>query len=93
MRSSHKTVYANQLIDNLIKAAEMCDPTMINEFFSLTFEANVEHLNLIEDNLSLEELIHKQHVISQGAILLALFNHFATRQVQNGLSEFSIPLA
>lgn len=95
MRSSHnrKSYFANQVVNNLINAAEICDPVLINEFFSLTIDANLEHLNLISENMSLPELMHRQRVISQGTLLLSMFNHFATRQVENGLGELSIPSA
>jgi hypothetical protein len=95
MRSSHNTMppFANQLINNLIQAAEICDPVLINEFFALAIDSNIEHLNLIDDTLSLDQLIHRQRVIHQGTLLLALFNHFATREIKNGGSQIGIPSA
>lgn len=75
--------YATHIVDALLKAAEQCDPEMINEFLSLSIDANTEHLNLIEDTLPLKEVIRRQRVISQGTMLLALFNHFATHKMLN----------
>lgn len=85
--------YANQVIDALITAADALDPVLVNEFFSLAIDANLEHLNLIDNTLTITDLIHRQRIISQGTTLLSLFNHFATRKIQNGLSELSIPPA
>jgi hypothetical protein len=71
-------------VDEILKTAtEICDPIAIHEFLSLAVEVNIEHLNLIEDTLSLKELVHRQHVLSQGAILLGLFNSLHASQVNN----------
>lgn len=85
-----KTTYANQLIDRIIQAAETCDPEAINDFLGFAIESNLEHLNLIESTLTLPELIRRQKAISQGAVLLSLFNHFATRKIENGLGELGV---
>lgn len=82
---SNNPRYANQVIDNLIKAAELCDPVMINEFFSLTIEANLAHTRLISDQLSYPELAKRHAVLAQGSLLLSLFNHFASHKIRNGL--------
>lgn len=82
MRRSHNTM---QIIDAIIKAADICDPVAINEFFSLTIEANLAHTDLISDQLSYTELAHRQSVIAQGSIMLSLFNHFAAHNIRNGL--------
>lgn len=79
-RNFRNPTFANQLIDNIIKAAESCDPQAINDFFRIAIDANTQHLNLIDATLSVEDLIKRQRAISQGAILLALFNHFALQQ-------------
>lgn len=82
MRRSHntKSYFANQVVDRMIKAAEQCDPEAINDFFSIAIESNTEHLNLIDRTLTAEDLIRRQRAIAQGAVLLALFNHFSAKQ-------------
>jgi hypothetical protein len=81
----NKTYYANQLIDNLIKAAEQCDPVAINDFFSLTIEANLEHLDVIQETISIQERAKRQNALVNGSIMLSLFNHFAYRKITDGL--------
>jgi hypothetical protein len=81
--SSHrdaKSYFANQVIDRMIKAAEQCDPEAINDFFAIAIDSNIEHLNVIDQTLSVDEIIKRQKAISTGATLLALFNHFALQQ-------------
>lgn len=85
MRIQKSSPFANQLIENLIKAAELCDPVAINEFFLLAIHANIEHLNLISETLTLEEEIRRTKILTQGSLFLSLFNHFATRQIRDGL--------
>jgi hypothetical protein len=79
-RFHNNSAFANQLIDNIIKAAQSCDPEAINDFFDIAVDSNIEHLNLIDKTLPVDELIKRQRAISQGAVLLALFNHFALQQ-------------
>jgi hypothetical protein len=69
-----KNPYAHQLINNLIEAAQKGDPQLINEFLAFAIEAGVAHLDLIEDTLPLKDLLHRQRVVSQGTLLLTLFN-------------------
>lgn len=91
MRSSHNnTRYANQLIDNIIKAADTCDPIAINDFFSIAIDSNIEHLNLIDSTLSVDEIVKRQRAIAQGTVLLALFNHF-TLQKRFGEGSVLLP--
>jgi hypothetical protein len=85
MRRSHNP-YSTALIDALIKVADQCDAELINEFLSLSIDLNLEHLDLIDDTLPLNELIHKQKVISQGNTLLTLFNCIHISKVKQGLS-------
>jgi hypothetical protein len=85
MRRS-KNPYAHAVISALVEAAEQCDADIINEFLSSTIEHELEHLDLIEDTLSLQELIHRQRVISQGTNLLTLFNCIYARKVQESLA-------
>jgi hypothetical protein len=77
--------YANELIDTIIRAAEVCDPVAINEFLSLAIESELAHLNLISDQLSYSEIAHRHAILSHGAVLLSLFNRFATDKLRNGL--------
>lgn len=84
--------YANQLIDTLIRAAEICDPAAINEFLSLTIESELAHTQLISDQLSYTELARRYEIIAQGSLLLTLFNHFAAQKLRNGLIGSEIGL-
>ena len=93
MRSSHKQAETMQIVNSIIDAAERFDPVLINEFFALTIDLNYQHLNVIDDTLPLKELIHRQRVLSQGATFLAMFNYFATREVQDGLGKLTVPSA
>lgn len=82
-RSSHNnkpSYFATAIIDRMIQAAEQCDPESINDFFAIAIDSNIEHLNLIDRTLTVEDLIKRQRAIAQGTILLALFNHFALQQ-------------
>jgi hypothetical protein len=91
MSRSHNTPrYANQIIDNLIKAAEICDPVAINEFFLLTIESNMEHLDVINGTISIEESAKRQHAIAQGSILLSLFNHFASKKISERFGMYGV---
>jgi hypothetical protein len=68
-----------KLTDAIRNAVDRCDPKLINEFFDLAIETNQEHLNLIEKTLTLNEVIHRQRVIVQGTLFLAIFNSFLLR--------------
>ena len=89
---SKSSRYANQLVDTIINAAEMCDPVAINEFLSLTIESELAHTQLISDQLSYTELARRYEIIAQGSLLLSLFNHFAAGKLRNGLISNDISL-
>jgi hypothetical protein len=65
------------VVNAIIKAAETCDAEAINDFFNLALDSGSAHIDLIEPTLSSQEFVRRQRAISQGAILLGLFNHFA----------------
>lgn len=90
MRIQKSSPYANQLIDNLIKAAEACDPTAVNDFFSIAIEANLSHLELISAQLSGIDSLKRTNAILAGSILLGLFNHFAARKLRDGLGVHEV---
>lgn len=75
--------YANQVIDKLITAAETLDPIAVNEFFNNCIQAELCHLDLIRSTLTDSELLRRHLVLSQGGILLTLFNHFAASKPVN----------
>lgn len=79
-QSNTKAYFAQQIVNRLIEAAETCDPEAINDFFALAIDANIEHLNIIDGTLSIHDTVRRQKAISNGATLLALFNHFALQQ-------------
>lgn len=80
-----KPRYANQIIDNLISAAEACDPVAVNDFFSIAIESNLSHLELLSGQLSGIDTLKRTNAIMAGSILLGLFNHFAARKLRDGL--------
>lgn len=85
MRRSHNNYFANQIIDNLISAAESCDPVALNDFFSIAVESNLNHLDLIADHISGVDCLKRTNAILAGSILLGLFNHFASRKLRDRL--------
>jgi len=84
-RSSHN-INSIQIVDAIIKAADVCDPVLINEFFDLTIQTELATLDVIKDTLTYSEMSRRQNVLIQGSILLSLFNHFAAKKLRDGLS-------
>lgn len=85
MRRSNHPRYANQIIDNLISAADACDPSAVNDFFSIAIESNLSHLELMSEHLPGIDSMRRQNAILAGSILLGLFNHFAARKLRDSL--------
>lgn len=82
MRRSHNTI---QVVDAIIKAADQLDPVLINEFFALTIETNMAHIEVMGNELSIKERSRRQDILCQGSLLLSLFNYFAAQKLRNSL--------
>lgn len=79
-----------QMVNTIIEAAEACDPVALNDFFQIAVESNLDHLELINDNLDPCESMKRQNAILAGSILLGLFNHFSARKLRDGLGIHEI---
>jgi hypothetical protein len=92
MRITPMPPYANQVVDALIKASNTLDPVMVNEFFAITLEANLAHLELIKGTLSETELLRRHTILCQGSLFLSMFNHFAAKKGGDGLGVDKVRL-
>jgi hypothetical protein len=92
MRSSHNKNKARtmQIVNTVIDAADACDPVALNDFFRIAIEANLSHLELINETLTPVESMKRQNALLAGSILLGLFNHFSTRKLRDGLGVHEI---
>lgn len=74
-----------QVVNAVISAADACDPIALNDFFSIAIEANLNHLELIDETLPMAESVRRHNALMAGSIMLGLFNHFYARKLRDGL--------
>lgn len=87
---SRPSPYANQVVDKIIDAANELDPVAVNDFFTFAIQMELTHLDLIRPTLSNSELLRRHRALSQGTILLTLFNHFSAQKLGKEFNGFAI---